>query len=375
MNSAARKPNRFLHVLLRTLFLVALLGWASAGLRAQGSPETIGVIEGPDIAVKGAVSVEVQEGRSFTVLASGSDITVRAGQARIALVEGGELGICGPAHLSLLKSGGAVTVALDYGRVHARLDASAPVTIYTPLIVATPTAIGSAPRDATVGLEPGGAMCVLAARGALRVEQQLTAETLLVPQSGELMLVGGQLGSLRGAAGGCQCEISSTPVFTIPPPRPPQTGLLAAAQPVSAKPAPPPAPKEPAKPEMTPEEAIKDLPRVEGRASGPPAREEPIYKVMMPPLSFDASKPAPPPDPSPETIRLVRQVRVRPAVWFRGHVEEAPAPPPAAKPAPPPVQVAANVEPPKKEPSVFARIRNFFRKVSGRGPCAGAGCS
>jgi hypothetical protein len=197
---------------------------------------------------------------------------------------------------------------------------------------------------------------------------------LLVPQSGELTLVGGQLDSLRGAAGGCQCEISSIPVFTIPPPKPPQISLLAAAQPVSAKPAPP--PQEPAKPEMTPEEAIKDLPRVEGRASGPPAREEPIYKVMMPPLSFDASKPAPPPDPSPETILLVRQVRVRPAVWFRGHVEEAPAPPPVAKPAPPPVQVAANEEPPpKKEPSVFAKIRNFFRKVSGRGPCAGVGCS
>ncbi len=43
----------------------------------------------------------------------------------------------------------------------------------------------------------------------------------------------------------------------------------------------------------------------------------------MPPLVFDASSPAPPPEPSPEMIQLVREVRVTPDVVFTGRVESA----------------------------------------------------
>src|ERR1700676_1320300 len=58
----------------------------------------------------------------------------------------------------------------------------------------------------------------------------------------------------------------------------------------------------------------------------PPAPAgEPVYTVLMPPLSFDANSPEPPPDPGPETILLVREVRLRPSVEFRGHVDPAPA--------------------------------------------------
>ena len=48
-------------------------------LRAQTPPETVGRIYGDDIAVKGAIGMEVENGRSTAVLASGSDVTVRAG--------------------------------------------------------------------------------------------------------------------------------------------------------------------------------------------------------------------------------------------------------------------------------------------------------
>jgi hypothetical protein len=328
-------------------------------LRAQAPPETVGRIEGEDILVKGAIGVEVESGRSTTVLASGSDVTVRTGQARLALVEGGEIGVCAPAHFSLLKSGGAITLALDYGRLHARLDHPVPLTIYTPQILATPVAIGSAPRDATIGLDTAGAMCVLTERGAVRIEFQLTGQTLLVPQSGEISLVGGQLGALRGSAGDCRCEGLAARAKPPAGPQPPEVSVVAPARLV-----------QPIKP---PEKNEKTEAREDPK---PPAIEEPIYKVLMPPLMFDASRPVPPPEPSPEMILLVRRVRVRPAVVFRGRVENPPEPPAVttAQAQPLPTSPAAEDQPAKKEVTLTARIKNFFRRLASRGPCAGVGC-
>ncbi len=337
------------------LVFLALLCLAPALLHAQAAPETVGRIEGDDIAVKGAVSVEFVNGQNTTMLASGSNVTVRSGQARIVLVEGGEIGVCGPAHFSLLKSGGAITLALDYGRVHARLENAVGLTVYTPLIVATPLAISDA-RDATIGLETTGAMCALAARGAVRIEQQLTGQSLLVPQSGEIQIADGQLETLRNAAGSCQCEILSA--RAEPPFRP-----LELSAPLRASMARP-----------SPSEQKKDSadapepPRI-------PADEEPIYKVFMPPLTFNAAAPEPPPDPSPASILLAREVRVRPSVIFRGHVEAAPLPPPAP---PPPLAATGRQDAspkPKKERGLVARIVNFFKRWGSRSPCAGVACS
>ena len=322
-------------VLAGLLLLLILTPWA---LRTQALPETVGRIEGEDIAVKGAVGVEVEGGHSITVLASGSEVTVRSGQARLLLAEGGEIGICAPAHFSLLKSGGAITLALDYGRIHARLEHGMPLTIYTPLVVATPIAIGEKPRDVTVGLEATGGMCMLAARGAMRVEQQLTGQSILVPQGGEVALAGGQLDSLRSMAGSCQCEVLSARASPPPRPKPPELSM------------PVPANLAHNRPDNT--EELK-----------PPAIEEPIYKVIMPPLTFDAAAPTPPPSPSPETILLVREVRVRPAEVFRGRVEKR-----RARPSPPTSQSERHAD-------LVTYIGNFFRRIfSGRSPCAGAGC-
>ena len=65
------------------------------------------------------MSVDVVGGKVRTVLRSGSDVHVKAGQARIELIEGGHITICGPAHFSVLKSGGSLTLALDTGTIHA----------------------------------------------------------------------------------------------------------------------------------------------------------------------------------------------------------------------------------------------------------------
>jgi hypothetical protein len=97
--------------------LLFSLGVASA--RAQGTPETFGRLDGEDVAVKGQISLVREGTRNSTLLASGSEVTVRSGFARIRLEEGGEVGVCGPASFSVHNSGGSLTLALNYGRFTA----------------------------------------------------------------------------------------------------------------------------------------------------------------------------------------------------------------------------------------------------------------
>ena len=324
---------------------LALLFLSGTPLRAQIPAETVGRIEGDDIAVKGQVSLLRESNRTTTVLASGSEVTVRSGSARILLTEGSEIGICGPAHFSLVKSGGAIILALNSGRIHARLGNAGPLTVYTPLIVATPLAIGDAPREAGIGLEATGAMCVLAARGAVRLEHQFTGMTLVVPERGEVELPGGQLESLRDAAGSCRCE-----------------ALLARAEPASTAPPPQVSEAAPASPPEQNKEAGK---REEAK---PPAPELPTWKVVMPPLTFDAASLAPPPEPSPETILLVREVRVQPTLVFSGRVE-----PRSSLTSPLVSAGVSGISPqpsaaPKSKRGVGTKIKNFFRRLFGGKP-------
>ena len=186
-------------------------------------------------------------------------------------------------------------------------------------------------------------MCVLAARGAVRLEHQFSGQSVLVPQAGEVALSEGQLDSLRGAAGSCQCEAQVARAEPPAGPRPPEVSQIV--------PLPPLRPNKPVEEEQAPD--LKPAPK-------PPAVEEPVYKVLMPPLTFDFKSPAPPPDPSPEMIVLVRKVRVRPAVVFRGRVVAPPPPPPA------PVIVAQAQPPPKPDPGVFGRIKSLFRRLTSR---------
>ncbi len=166
--------------------------WAglAAPLPVQGDNpplgDSVGAIEGDSISIEGPMSVEVVHGQVRTVLRSGSDVRVKAGQARIKLVEGGEILICGPAHFSVLKSGGALTLALESGIVHVHLENDLALTVYTPQIQARPISIGSGPEDVLVGLDSVGAMCIRANKGAVRLEQQLTGQSVLVPQTGDV---------------------------------------------------------------------------------------------------------------------------------------------------------------------------------------------
>jgi hypothetical protein len=335
------------------LAILATLSIRDAHISAQDFPAVIGRIEGDDLEVVTKTPTGIETDAAPTVVASGSDVTLRSGHALLLLNAGGEISICGPAHFQLIKSSGAVTLALDYGRVHPSLESADGFTIYTPTIVATPIAIARGPRDMTLGLEPGGEMCVLTERGAMRVEPQFSDQSMIVPQGGTVSLIGGQIDSLHADVSACSCDFPRAHMET-PKSAPPPHSLPAREVGALAPPAPP--------------------QRKRTENSPPPSASagEPVYTVLMPPLSFDANSPEPPPEPAPETILLVREVRLRPSVEFRGHVNPAPSQEVAvhvSQPAP------ADDRPVESQPGIFDRVRNFFRRLTGKGPCAGAGCN
>ena len=313
--------------LLGMAALVAALCWG-APLRAQvaAAPAAIGSLVGDDVAVKGAISFDVANGRSSALLASGSEITVRSGKARIDLDDGDTIAVCGPAHFSIIKAGGTFTLALDYGEVHPQLTSAVALTIYMPLIVATPVAIGSGPRDLTVGLDQAGTLCAITARGALRVEEQLGGQGLLVPQGGQVSFSGGELNSVRNSSQACSCELlvvadtvkrQFTMNLQVQPP----------TRPSANKPAtPPPAP----------------LPS-----------DAPVYRITVP-LTFDARSPAPPASADPPTIIVDEEARLQPKLDFEGNVAPAPPPPPVAK-------TPAGNGSVKKKRGVFRRFFGLFR--------------
>jgi hypothetical protein len=349
------------------IFAVALLAAAAAlsirnaHISAQDFPAVIGRIEGDDLEVATQTPSGIEKDAGSTVVASGSDVTLHSGHALLLLNGGGQVSICGPAHFKLIKSSGALTLALDYGRVHPSLESSDEFSIYTPTIVATPIAISEGLRDLTVGLEQGGQMCVLTARGAMRVEPQFSEQSIIIPQGGTVSLVGGQIQSLQADASSCSCEF-------------PRAHLDA----------PQVAPTQRTRPTKDVGALATPLPPERKRAGNPPPPSEPagepVYTVLMPPLSFDANSPEPPPSPAPETILLVREVRLRPTVEFRGHVNPAPisvAAHPAVAALPPPSPAPSADRPLTPPPSLLDRVRTFFRKLtsSNQAPCAGAGCN
>jgi hypothetical protein len=302
---------------------------ATARTPDQPAGDTVGLIEGQDIHVTGPMSVEVVGGQTKTVLRSGSDVQVKSGQARISLVEGGQISICGPAHFSVLKSGGALTVALESGAIHARVDREPALTVYTAEIQAQTLAIGDDPRDVLVGFASPGMMCIHTYRGALRVEQQLSGRSVIVPQGVDVMLANGQIDELRNGAGQCKCELQ---IARIPP--------AAGGSDTAAN----------------SNEAVSE--------EKPEPREEPIYTVIMPPLEFEA-KAKVQPEPDMRLMTIVRHVRVRPALVFQGRVEGEAAATAASTTAPPKPPVASAPAKPTTpaQGSIVDRMRSFFRKL------------
>jgi hypothetical protein len=347
-------PNRTLRVigLLASVAVFAVATILTALTARSDEPavsDSVGTIDGAAIAVNGPMRVEVVKGISRTVLRSGSDVSVKSGTARLDLADGGTISICGPAHFSVLKSGNLLTLALDTGTIHVSIEHGPALTIYTPLLQIQPIAIGDGPQDALVGFDATGAMCVRAYRGAVRLEQQLTSQNVVVPQSSDILLVNGQLDGLRAGGDRCSCDPQLTKY--VSPPRleivpPTSTTEEAAAKPLGSG------------------EIVSALP-----LDKPAAKEGPIYEVFVPPLIYNANAEVQP-DVDTSRIMVVRRVRVRPTLIFQGRVEgdltastaPGPAPAPATKAAP---------DPPKPSPpannSLGDRVRSFVRKLWSRG--------
>ena len=326
----------------RLLLCAALLGLCLGRipLRGEDKPaDAIGSIDGEAISVEGPMTVEVVHGQVRTVLRSGSDVRVKSGTARIDLMEGGFIAICGPAHFSVLKAGGAITVALDSGTIHAQIGSEVSLNVYTALIQAHPISIGNGIEDLLVGLESSGTMCIRASKGAVRVEQQLTGQSVIIPQNGDITLTNGQIESLQNSAGRCVCEAQIT---AKPMAEATEVSQLATPEDLKKKAAPSrPVPAKPAS-------QTADQP------------EEPVYQIFMPPLRYDAKNKVQQ-EYDPNLVILVRRVRVRPTLIYQGRVEgdavvaqASPSAPTATKPP------AAPAKPP--EESTWSRVRSYLRK-------------
>lgn len=320
--------------------------------------DVVGVIEGEAIVVSGPMNVEVVKGQARTTLRSGSDVRVNSGQARIDLVEGGNIVICGPAHFSVLKSASALTVALDSGTIHAYIKREPTLTVYTAQVQAMPVAIGGGPEDLLVGFDAAGALCVRAVSGAVRLEQQFTGQGAIVPQSGDVLIANGQLDTLRTTSGHCSCELqvekASPP--QAPPATVPEVSALAGNEDNHKK-----------QVETTP----RPQPPAEQKLA---AKQEPIYQVFMPPLAYDLSAKVQP-DFDPKFVTVVRRVRVRSTLTFKGRVEGDPvvvaskAAPPSSAAVGPHLNQQSPPKPaaPKQNDSVLTRVLNFLRRLWTRG--------
>jgi len=312
---------------------LALLGPMTARAQDQPPPGAVARLEGNDISVEsGTVAGNGTATVSPSIyVANGSVVTVHSGPAKMTLFTGGEVDICGPAKLTVLETNGALTLALNFGRVRAQMSAGASLRIYTPSLVATPLEISGGARDISVGLSLDESLCVLATSGAVQLEQQFTGEKLIVPQAGEFSMSAGKLVPVASAPGSCRCDVPTlklAPPSAGPPPDFAGTVLPPTAQGAlqSAAPAPRTASMEPS-PDRSVEfgvpahdnEAHPVTPEAKSAVPVAPPEAAPVYTVVAP-LTFSNAAPAPPEYPTPDMILLVREARVVPEWEFSGRV-------------------------------------------------------
>jgi hypothetical protein len=370
--------SRGCRIVSKAFFAAALSAMVfAANAKAQDAdqppPGTVARVEGPEVSVdSGTALLGTTPSIPSVYLTNGSIVTVHAGRARMLLLAGGQVDICGPAKLTLLYSAGAVTLALNFGRIHVQLPSTATLRIFTPTIIATPLEISGGTRDITAGLDLNDSLCVRATSGALRLEQQFTGEDLIVPQAGEFFLANGKLIPVAGAPGSCQCE--ALHVQSAPPPQIPVMGI-SGRQNLAPTPEPPvteaSATPPPAFPIAQPNVQLRALelnndahPVTQPAKSEPPtppavptlATTMPDYKVIMPPLAFSPADPEAPDDSAGDVALIVRTVHVEPEWQFSGHVA-APSFDDAKTPA---KQVASAAQPAQNKESFWTKLKRAF---------------
>jgi hypothetical protein len=337
--------------ILLSAFLFGARGAIAAPLPQEPQGEVIGTIEGQAISVKGPMSVQVVGNEVKTLLRSGVDVRVKSGRARINLTDGGTIAVCGPAHISMLKAGNAITIALDSGTIHAHVERNLTLNVFTAQILAKTVAIADGPQDILAGFDAPGLMCVRSTSGAVHLEEQFGGQSVMLPQGGDVVIANGQLQGLKTNNGLCACEGFEPPATTGSNLNSPEISTLARREDFtkSATPRIPAAQKSAAP-------VAPDLPK--------PAAVEPTYQVYMPPLRYDATAKVQD-EPDPKLIVLVRRVRVRPTLIFQSRVEGDPLPI-AVKPGNAAVSAKAqspDAKPNPAAPSVVDRVKSFFKSL------------
>lgn len=308
---------------------VILLSAASA--RAQGAQPVVGNIQGDTVAIAASASATSvpQDPAGAAAIANGAVVTLGPGQARLMLTLGGEIDICGPAKFTLLQSGDAITVALEFGTLRLELPASRSLRVLTPTIIATPLEINGVPGDVTLMLTQDDSLCVKAASGALLLESQFTNDKIVVPQAGQFWFEQGRLVPVARTDVACECLLPEAR-YVLPShvPTAPAVNLTPAqiaAIPSSAT-------EKPASERQSEQSGVEYSilahpndahPVVEQPKTAPPPQAPelmPFYRVDMPPLSFSASSPVPPPASTEQMILLIRTTQINPDFQFTGHV-------------------------------------------------------
>ena len=174
-------------------------------------------------------------------------------------------------------------------------------------------------------------------KGAVRIEQQLTGQSLLIPQAGDVSITNGQLESLQTTANHCTCELQLTmkPAAAVST----EISTLASSEELKKKAAEP----KPAK----------------AATPAPTEPSEPVYQVFMPPLQYDA-KAKVQQEYDPKLIVLVRRARVRPTLIFQGKVEGDAL---IAEATPPPAPPKADPARKQEDDTTWNRVRTFFHKL------------
>jgi hypothetical protein len=318
----------------RAILALALICLSPAVAPAEVAPPgAVGRVQGQDVSVESGTAAN--NGTSGSApgiyVVNGSVVTVHSAKARMTLFAGGKVDICGPAKFTVLLSGEAITLALNFGRVRVTLPSKTTLRIFTPTIIGTPIDISGGSRDVTVGLNLDDSLCVLATSGAIQLQNQFSDEKLIVPQAGEFFLSAGRLVPVAGTPESCQCFADEAPAAPPPSAPVPETAVAIPPPPITEPRAIPPAAEPPAeaKPALEPDIEYSVLAHAnEKHPVERPADDAvpavpvsmPVYTLVLPPLVFSASEPVPP-DPEPDMVLLIREAQVSPDWEFSGHVD------------------------------------------------------
>jgi hypothetical protein len=345
--------------------LALLAAFAPLPLRAQ-APAAIGTLAGRDASVEHPAAAAVNAATG-TPVGNGSVVVVHSGKAHLQFTGGDAISICGPAKFTVLQSGDALTVALEFGRLHISLQDATPLEAYTPFFTALPESTADGHRELTIGLDANGMFCARTIHGGVRLEQQLTGHALVVPEPSETFLQGGDITPLRDPPGHCECDVTLADVTPSPAPSvETENAAAAAGRPPtsSANPAAPAGTAVTAAPLMTTTGSATAPPSPQPAPTAPlppaPATSAPVpagAKVIMPALAFDYSSRNPVTPANPDAAALLDQSQVTPGWAFHGTVGKASTG--VAPPAPNTVN-ATQTRSPQQHQGFWSKLKRFF---------------